>query len=648
LADNANTTDVTVSGGTPDLDATLRRLHRRFPRGELAVVVVAEVILVAFGHASAFATSLALATTIGALIAVGFNIIAGFGGRLAFGNQLFFGIGAYAVAVGPGNHIYSPLTGLFIGLILSMVVAYALGRMLARVAGMLFAICTFVLALIALSVITLIPWLGGAAGFSAPLLLSNSLVELNLTSQWNLLLVGAVFVLGGAAFTAWLSVSAWGAGLMSARDDRVAAATCGVNVAHTEALAWAISAAITSLAGVLFYQYTNSITPQNAFGFPLGVEVLVPAVVGGLGTVAGPVIGSAVILLGGLLTQFSHAGATSGLNNYLYGVILILIIRLAPGGLVGMYRRFAGHVSSLRNRGTGTVAWRHAKAAAEAMPDLGNLGLLGEVGRDESQDSNPAWVPAGSGGGPVLTVRGLNKSFGAVCALQDVGFDVDPGTIVGVIGPNGSGKTTLFNCLTGVEKADRGKVVLRDHNVTSLKSFKIARLGVARTYQTVRLFDKSSVLDNVALPLLWKIDQRSARRRALAALTAVGMERAADMKPAQLSLADRRTLELARALVTEAPVIMLDEVMAGLTRDEAEHIGNLISSLSRSRGISFLVVEHVMGSLVKIAPRIVVMNFGSIICDGPAEEVLKDPIVLEAYFGRVVQGIEVPTADDGK
>jgi branched-chain amino acid transport system ATP-binding protein len=251
----------------------------------------------------------------------------------------------------------------------------------------------------------------------------------------------------------------------------------------------------------------------------------------------------------------------------------------------------------------------------------------------------------------ILSVRQVGKSFEGLVALSDVSFEVPYGGVYGVIGPNGAGKTTLFNVVTGVYRPTDGSVHLEDKEITGLPVCAVARLGIARTFQTVRLFLDQTVLENVvigtyrntAAGMLAGIakmptavqEQRKAKAEALECLRFVGMEDLCDRPAEALPFGQQRLLELARALASRPKLLLLDEPAAGLNDHETEKVGNLVKSLP-GRGITVLLVEHNMDLMMSVADRIVVLNYGSKIMEGAADEVQADRRVVEAYLGEPV------------
>jgi branched-chain amino acid transport system ATP-binding protein len=236
----------------------------------------------------------------------------------------------------------------------------------------------------------------------------------------------------------------------------------------------------------------------------------------------------------------------------------------------------------------------------------------------------------------MLEVRGISRRFGGLQALSDVTFSVPRGQIVGLIGPNGAGKTTFFSTLMGLIRPDSGTVRLEGAELKGLKPHRVAALGMTKTFQNVALFAESSVLDNVLTAGLLRHDVDTARREALICLDRVGLKALARKQAGNLSFPERARVELARALCTGPKILLLDEVMAALNPVEMQDIMQLIRSL-RDDGITLLVVEHHMRAIMTICDRILVLNFGRLLADGPPEQVANDPLVVEAYLGRSME-----------
>jgi branched-chain amino acid transport system ATP-binding protein len=249
----------------------------------------------------------------------------------------------------------------------------------------------------------------------------------------------------------------------------------------------------------------------------------------------------------------------------------------------------------------------------------------------------------------LLRAEGLGKRFGGLRAVDGVDLSVEQGEIVGVIGPNGAGKTTLFSLLAGSLPPSSGRVLLGGAQISGRPAWRAVRAGIARTHQIVRPFHGLTVLDNVLVAAQNGAGPRGARggvrERALEALRLVGLDDRKDQLPSALTLAARKRLELARALATLPRVLLLDEVIAGVTPSEAQEMTALIRRVRDARGLSLLVIEHVMPALMSLSQRVVVLDAGRKIFEGTPAQVARDPGVIAAYLGRSAAEHAPPAGD---
>ena len=240
----------------------------------------------------------------------------------------------------------------------------------------------------------------------------------------------------------------------------------------------------------------------------------------------------------------------------------------------------------------------------------------------------------------LLAVRGLSKWFGGLPALNNISFEVAEGEILGIIGANGAGKTTLFSLIAGNERASAGDIRFRGRSISRLRPDQRCRAGVARTFQIVRPFSALSVLDNVMVPVFFgaraEHNHDAARARALEILGEVGLRGRHDKLAGALTLSDQKRLEIARALGSEPKLIMLDEVVAGLTATEIDELLESIRAIKERRSLTILFVEHVMQAVMRLSGRVIVLHHGEIIAEGDPHSISQDPRVIEVYLGAEV------------
>ena len=424
-------------------------------------------------------------------------------------------------------------------------------------------------------------------------------------------------MLGAVTATLNLLDSRIGRSIRALRGGAIAAQSFGVDTARAKLTIFVYAAVLAAVSGWLYAHLQRSVSP-GAFGLNAGIEYLLMAVVGGAGSVPGAILGAGIVTV--LKDQLQNIlpklfGTAGNFEGIVFGLLLVIMLQSARDGLWPLLLRLAP-----------APAPEAAPAAAAALTRR---------------------VPAAAGA-RLLDVRGARKTFGGLVAVNDVSFHLDAGEIVGLIGPNGAGKSTMFNLITGVSPATGGNVSFLGEEITRLPPRLIARRGIARTFQHVKITPDMSVLDNAALgahlrggaglvPALLRLDRREEGRLladAAEQLRRVGLGGLLRRPAGSLALGQLRTLEIARALALDPALLLLDEPAAGLRHLEKRALADLLRGL-RASGVSVLLVEHDMDFVMGLTDRLVVLDFGVKIAEGPPEAMRRHPAVIEAYLGGV-------------
>jgi branched-chain amino acid transport system permease protein len=413
--------------------------------------------------------------------------------------------------------------------------------------------------------------------------------------------------------------SKFGMGLIAIREDEDKAGSVGITTPVYKVLAFVASAVFIGIAGGVYSYSITFIDPKGMFDILLSVQCVLAALLGGRGTVMGPVYGAFAIAI---LNEQSnvHFGSQAGLRLLIFGGIMAAVVLFMPRGLVPT-------LSSL-------VTWR------ERRRDV----VSGAI------DLRPARVPlapkASTDGGAaeartLLEVKGLRKSFGGLRAVDNLSFAVREGTITGLIGPNGSGKTTAFNLIDGMMRRDGGEVWFEGKRIDRLAPWSRAHMGLGRTFQITRLFRQMSVLENVVAPLpSFRLTQLAAGavaghevERAHELLEFVGMRSLAHRRAGELSFGQQKLVELAQVLMLDPKLILLDEPAGGINPTLIDRLVEKILELNAA-GKTFLIVEHNMPLVAELCDPVIVLARGTKIAEGSAGEIQRDPLVLDAYLGE--------------
>jgi branched-chain amino acid transport system permease protein len=547
------------------------------------------------------------------LVVLGLVLLTGIGGLTSFGQAAFVGIGAYTSAYLTVNLGVSPWVTVFAGLAITAVSALLVGWITLRMSGHYLPLATIAWGLSLYYLMGNLDALGkydGILGIPPLKLMQWDIGQGRpfFVFAWTLVLLGTFALLN-------LLDSRTGRAIRALRTGSMMAEAMGVNTLRYKIGIFLIAALFASISGWLFAHFQRAVNP-SPFGLKMGIEYLFMAVLGGAGHVWGAICGALVtkLLEDQLQVLLPKLIGTSGSYEVIvFGIVLVLVLKYLPDGLWSLVGRW---LPAPRR----TDDWQQAAPLAErTKPTVGDI---------------------------VLEVQDIRKQFGGLVAVNDIGFSIKAGQIVGLIGPNGAGKSTTFNLITGVLELTSGTVKFRGETVSGLPSREIARRGVSRTFQHVKMIPEMTVLENVALGAqlrghkgalssmlrLDRAEEHSLLKEAARQLERIGMGSQMHELAGNLAMGPQRLLEIARALCGDPALLLLDEPAAGLRHKEKQGLIAVLRQL-RAEGMSILLVEHDMDLVMDVTDHIVVMEFGTRLMEGTPEEVQQSPKVRAAYLG---------------
>lgn len=604
------------------MNTATQSLSGRSPRKTVGrgIVAVATILLILYPFMSdnAYYQNMIILSMVFAIGASGLNIIMGYAGYVSLGHGAIIGLGGYTIGIlatrfdSLSPWIWVPAAAVVAGL-----VAAGLGFVALRASGASFVIITvaflFLIQIVAINASSLT---NGTNGLTLPLP-DWSMDYLNWPFYYSLLGILALQIL----LSWWVRRTKLGMGLVAIRGDESKAATIGINLPVQKIIGFVASSVLVGAGGAVYGYYLTFIDPRGMFGILLSVQIILSLLVGGSGTLWGPVLGAFLVEPLNEIANNSFGGGNVRL--LLFGGLLALVVILLPRGILPALQDLF-----TRRRTAGRAGLVGARIRTEGV-SLSSLS-----GRSERHDNGA------KAGGTLLEVKDLTKRFGGLRAVDGCSFDVQRGSITGLIGPNGSGKTTVFNLIDNTIPRDSGTITFDGKRIDGLPSWSRAHLGLGRTFQITRLFRDLTVLENVVAAqrsFTWSnlthiaVSGREANT-AEELLDFVGMRDFKDQPARALSYGQQKLVEFAQILMLEPKLILLDEPAGGINPVLIERMAEMVRELNAG-GTTFLIVEHNMPFVLDLCDRVHVLSRGATIATGRPDQIKADPAVIEAYLG---------------
>jgi len=555
------------------------------------------------------------------VLTLSWNVFSGYSGYFSFGHGAFFGIGIYTVAYMCGQLELAFLPMVLLAGALAGSAGVLLGALVfrvKRVRGELFALLTLAVTFIIATVVLNTPIDGGPGVY----LNSVQVPKLGPSTPATFYLLILILFVIALLTSKHISSSKLGLALFAIHDDEDAAEVMGVPTFKTKLIALFISSALAGIAGGIHAVFVSYVTANEVFSINVPLFVVLMSILGGARHWAGPALGAVVITS---LQYVFTIGDNALVGKMALGLILILVILFKPEGFLGKLAK-ANNKRSAR-----LIADSYGVSSSSVTHDTPTHFQVDHHHTHASDHPSKRLHPKAV----LLKAEDLCMSFSGLKVLQNLNLEIYQGEILGLLGPNGSGKSTFINVVSGHYRSTSGKLSFAGMELSGLNAHTIAQQGIARTYQIPRPFANLTVFENTRLVASYArgITLSQATPFAIQALEMVGLASKIDVLPQDLNLHQRKFLEFARALAAKPKLLMLDEVLSGLTPSEIQSAIDLILNI-KAQGTTILFVEHVMSAVMALADRIAVINYGQLLAQGDPQEVMRNPEVITAYLGK--------------
>lgn len=565
-----------------------------------------------------------------AIFAVSLNVLVGYAGIFSIGSSAFGAFGGYAFALITLHVGWPTLPALIGGSVVGGLLALALAAPILRLSAEYVMLLTLSLSILTITIIVAVPELGGQQGLinlPLPDFIGTEILRPSEYLPWL-----ALFVVVAVALCLWIGESPLGRLLRASKDDLVAVRALGKRSLGARLFVFGVMSALTAFAGGAVVAY-NGIAAPSLFSIDQTMLVFAMVVVGGIGSIPGSVLGALVIVsIAPILQQLLRISPDDSalIRPVIFGALLILVIRFRPAGLIPERKRVP-RVLRRRSRPT------------ELPTEVSDVHT-----HVASAESTTTPTTSEARGDVVLDVSGLTKSFGGVQAVRDLTMQLRRGEITALVGPNGAGKSTVFNLVTGEIRADSGSVTLGAADITGSTPDRVARRGMVRSFQDLRVFPTLTAVENVMMagrphpgenaallfvrPLFWRRRERELAVQAAEWLDFVGLDASFHVPVAELSFAQQKQVAFARVLATGAEIYLLDEPLSGIEGSAAEEMLRLIERM-RELGHTICIVEHSIQAISRLADWGYFMEAGTVTAEGRIADLIADPRLTEAYFG---------------